>query len=375
MRLLDFILKEFRQMRRDRRLMMMMIGMPTLQLLLYGYAVTTDIRHIQVVVCDQDNSYASRTLRNAVTASPDYFDVVGYVSTQAEAQSYLDSGRAAMALVIPPTFSRDLAKGQPAQVQALLDGSDPNAGTVAASYIAKIVTAQATSILQQRAEAAGLGDLTQAGVDGRVQIWYNPTLQSNFAMVPGVLCLIVGNLTIILTALAIVREREIGTIEQLLVTPMRSWELMLGKLIPYLLVGFTDVLVILVLSGLLFGVPNHGSVMLLFGISGVFMVGTLGLGLLISTMAQNQQQAMQLASFLLMPNMLLSGFVYPIANMPNWLQPVTYFLPMRYFLICVRGLMMKGNGTLELTSQIWPMALLSAAIFAAAVLRFRKRLD
>jgi len=375
MRVVDFVIKEIRQMRRDKRLVMMMVLMPIIQLLLYGYAVTTDIRHLKTVICDLDGSSQSRDLVRGVIASPEYFDVVGYVSTAAESQRYLDSEQASVALVIPRRYSRDLASNSTGTIQVLLDGSDANAGTIAGSYLAKIVGSEATSILQARAAEVGMSGLANAGVDDRVQVWYNPTLESSFSLVPGVMCMIVGNLTMILSALAIVRERELGTIEQLLVTPIRSWELMMGKLIPYLLMGFIDVLIILGLATFLFGIPMRGGLPLLMGVAGLFMVGSLGLGLLVSTVAQTQMQASQMASFFLMPNMMLSGFMFPIENMPAWLQPVTYLLPMRYFLTSARGIIMKGNAFADLTDQIGPLALLSSAIVAFAILRFRKRLD
>ncbi|MFI5385161.1 MAG: ABC transporter permease [Fimbriimonadales bacterium] len=375
MRVVDFVIKELRQMRRDRRLIMMVVGMPILQLLLYGYAVSTDIRHLRTVVCDLDGSSQSRDIVRSVMASPEYFDIVDNVSTVKEAQADLDSGRAQVVIVIPARYSRDIVKRQPATLQVLLDGSDPNAGTIAGSYLGKIVAAQARTILLSRVQAAGLGQLASAGVDDRVQVWYNPTLQSSFTMVPGVVCLIASNLTIILSALAIVREREIGTIEQLLVTPIKSWELMLGKLIPYLLMGFVNILVVLGLAVALFGVPMRGSLSFMMGISVLFMVGSLGMGLLISTLSRNQMQATQVASLVIMPNMMLSGFIFPVANMPAWLQPVTYLLPMRYYLTSVRGIMMKGNGYGELRTEIWALSLLSAVIFLAAVQRFQKRLD
>ena len=375
MRVFDFVLKELRQMRRDRRMIAMVIMMPMIQLVLYGYAVSTDIRHLRTVVCDLDGSSSSRDMIRGVMASPEYFDVVGYASTVKEAQEALDSDRAQVAIVIPARYGRDIAKREQATMQILLDGSDPNAGTVAGSYLGKIVTAQAQSILKQRVLSAGLGEVASAGVDDRVQVWYNPTLQSSFSLVPGVVCMIASNLTIILSALAIVREREIGTIEQLLVTPIKGWELMIGKLIPYMLLGFVNILVVLTLAVSLFGVPFRGNVFFLMGISGLFMVGSLGIGLLVSTMSRNQMQATQIAGLIMMPNMMLSGFIFPIANMPAWLQPVTYLLPMRYYLTSVRGIMMKGNGYPELRAEIWLLSVLSALIFLAAVQRFHKRLD
>ena len=361
-------------MRRDRRLIGMLFGMPILQLLLYGYAVTQDIRHLKIVICDQDQTAQSRLIIQSVLAAPEYFDLVGYVPTSEDARKYLQGAGASLALVIPKGFEAEVHRGHVGQLQALVDGSDPNAGTVATGYLGKIVASQAANILKSRLQASGLTGLN-GGIQTRLEFWYNPTLESSFSLVPGVVCLITGNLTIFMSALAVVRERELGTIEQLLVTPMRPWELMLGKLLPYMAMGFINVISTVVLAQLLFAVPMRGSVITLLGVSGLFMLGSLGTGLLISTVSKNQMQATMVASLILMPNMMLSGFMYPVSNMPAWLQPITYFLPMRYFLTCIRGLMLKGNGFSELTNQIWPLSILSILIFITAVLRFRKRLD
>lgn len=362
-------------MRRDPRLIGMLVGMPIIQLLLYGYAVSTDIRHLKTVVCDLDRSAQSRDIVNGLTASPEYFDIEGYEPNVRKVQEDLDAGRAQVAIVIPARYSRDIRSNRQATLQVLLDGSDPNAGTIASTYVGKIVTARATAILLTRIQSAGLGQLASNAIDDRVQVWYNPTLQSNFSLVPGVVCMITGNLTMILSALAIVREREIGTIEQLLVTPIKSWELMLGKLIPYMLMGFVNILIVLTLAIVLFGVPMRGNLPFMLAISGLFMVGSLGLGLLISTLSQTQMQATQLATLILMPNMMLSGFMFPIANMPMWLQPVTYLMPMRYFLTCVRGIMMKANTYSQLRTEVWSLTVLSLLIFLLAIVQFRKKLD
>ncbi len=361
-------------MRRDRRLLGMLFGMPVLQLLLYGYAVTQDIRHLKIVICDMDGSYESRQIIQSVIASPEYFDVVGYVHSANDARKYLQGSGASLALVIPRGFQTNINRGQVGSLQALVDGSDPNAGTVATGYLAKMIATRSAAIVQSRLAATGLGK-SAGSIDARLEYWYNPTLESSFSLVPGVVCLITGNLTIFMSALAIVRERELGTIEQLLVTPMRPWELMLGKLLPYMMMGFVNVATTVFLAQILFAVPMRGSLMTLFGVSGLFMLGSLGIGLLISTVSKTQQQATMLASLILMPNMMLSGFMYPVSNMPAWLQPITYLLPMRYYLTSVRGLMLKGNGFGELTNQIWPMAVLSILIFLAAIQRFQKRLD
>jgi len=329
---------------------------------------------LKVVICDLDGTSQSRQIIESVVASPEYFDIVGYVHSAEDARKYLQGSGAAMALVIPRDFQAEIERGHVGTMQALVDGSDPNAGTVATGYLAKIVSTRAAAILQSKLATTGLAG-TVGAINTRLEFWYNPTLESSFSLVPGVVCLITGNLTIFMSALAIVRERELGTIEQLLVTPMRPWELMLGKLLPYMMMGFVNVTTTVVLAQILFAVPMRGSILTLYGVSGLFMLGSLGMGLLISTISKTQQQAMMVASLILMPNMMLSGFMYPVSNMPLWLQPVTYLLPMRYYLTCVRGLMLKGNGFSELTNQVWPMGILSILIFLTAIQRFQKRLD
>jgi len=375
MRVWDFVIKELRQAKRDKRLLGMVIGMPIIQLLLYGFAVNQDIRHLRLVICDQDHTSISRRLIDSIQASPEYFDVVGYVNTPNEAQQFIQEGRASLALTIPKRTQLNVVRGDSAPIQVLVDGSDPNAGTIATSYLAKIVTSEASAMLQKKLNAAGMGKLGSGTVDARIQFWYNPTLESSFSLVPGVVCIITGNLTMFMSALAIVRERELGTIEQLLVTPMRPWELMLGKLLPYMMMGFVNILTTVLLAIVLFGVPMRGSFLVLLLVSGLFMLGSLGMGLFISTTSKNQQQASQLVSLVLMPNMMLSGFMYPVSNMPAWLQPITYILPMRYYLVCVRGLMLKANGLSDLANEILPLTLISVLIFFGAVQRFHKRLD
>ena len=317
----------------------------------------------------------SRRLIEEIQASPEYFDVVGQVDKPNDAQQYIQEGRASLALMIPKRTNARIEHNANAPLQVLVDGSDPNAGTIATSYLAKIVGAEAARLLQEKLNAAGIGKSVSGPIDARVQFWYNPTLESSFSLVPGVVCIITGNLTMFMSALAIVRERELGTIEQLLVTPMRPWELMLGKLLPYMLMGFVNIATTVMLAIVLFGVPLRGNFLILLLVSGLFMLGSLGMGLFISTTSKNQQQASQLVSLILMPNMMLSGFMYPVSNMPAWLQPITYVLPMRYYLVCVRGLMLKGNGISELSSEIIPLTLISILIFFGAVQRFHKRLD
>jgi ABC-2 type transport system permease protein len=278
-------------------------------------------------------------------------------------------------MVLPRGLARDLRAGRTAHVQVLLDGSDANTGTVAMAYLSRFFAARAEAIVVERALRTSAPRRARPGVVVQTRVWYNPMLLSALFMVPGAMCVIVGMSATVATALAIVREREIGTIEQLIVTPLRPMELMLGKTLPYLVTGFANLAAILTANAVLFHAPLRGSLPFLVAVSAVFLVCSLAVGLLISTVSRTQQQAMLTAFFFLMPNFLLSGFMFPIENMPPVLQWITYLLPLRYFLVIVRAVFLKGTGPLELASHLWPLALLTVGIMALAVTRFRKRLD
>lgn len=374
MRVRDFVLKEFRQIRRDRRLLPFLFIVPALQLTLFGYAVSTDIKHLKVMVCDLDQTTQSRSLIRDFTTS-EYFEYLGHLDGYQDVQPVLDTGQAQIVLVIPRGFARDIRAGDTAQIQVLLDGSDANSGTIAAGYIGKLIQARAIRLLEERLNRAGMRSLVGAGVSAQVRLWYNPALESVVYMIPGVMCVVVGLIATILTALTIVKEREVGTMEQLIVTPVRSWELMIGKMLPFLIVGYVNMAVILILNALLFHVPLRGSLTLLLGLACLFLIASLGIGLLISTVSQTQQQAMFGAFFFVMPNMLLSGFMFPIESMPAVLQYVTYLLPMRYFLVIARAIFLKGSGIVLLWDQVLPLAGLMVGILLIATIRFRKRLD
>ena len=374
MRILDLILKEFRQLRRDRRLLPIIFIMPLVQLVLFGYAVSTDVKHLKTVVCDQDRTPESRTLMQDLTGS-EYFDEVGRLDQPDGVRQWLDSGRASIAIVIPWGYAGNLQQGHTAVVQALVDGTDANTGTVAVGYLGKIVQARGGKAFRTRLSRIGLAAAAQGGVNPSVQIWYNPGLESSRFMVPGVMCTVVAMVVLILTALSLVRERETGTMEQLIVTPVRPWELIVGKMAPYLVVGYGNIAVILAAAELIFRLPIRGSLWLLAGGSGLFLVASMATGLLISTTAQTQQQAMMVATFFILPNQLLSGFIFPLENMPPALRLMTYFMPMRYYLVTVRGIFLKGNGLAELWDQFIPLAVLAAGVLVVATLRFRKNLD
>lgn len=373
-RVVEIVRKEIRQLRRDRQMLPLLLAVPVLQLVLFGFAISTDIKHLRVAVCDLDRSAASRAIVRALGSS-EYFDIAGFVDAYGDIDRWLDQGRASIGLVMPPTLDRDLASGRTARIQVLLDGTDATAGTVALAYLARFLQEQSVRLLAARSDRRGPVASAGPRIEAETRFWYNPLLLTVVFMVPGAMCVIVGMSATIATALAIVREREIGTMEQLIVTPLRPWELMVGKTIPFLAVGIFNMTAVLIANALIFRVPMRGSLMVLYGTFALFLVCSLAVGLLISTVSRTQQQAILSAFFFLMPNFLLSGFIFPIENMPVVLQWVTFLLPLRYHLAIVRGVFLKGLGLAEISDQIWPLAALTVAIMALAVWRFQKRLD
>jgi ABC-2 type transport system permease protein len=338
--------KEFLELRRTPRLFGLVIIAPVIQLTMLGYAATTDVHDVPVVVVDSDRTPSSRDLLQRFSASR-HFVLVGEETDPRLLEPWLASGEAWLALVVPGGFERALHGGgrdSDRQLQVLADGTDANSSGVALSYVSRIVAAYNLDLMRERGDEA-------TAIEGRVQIWFNPELESRQFMVPGVIALLLLVITANLSSMAIVRERELGTLEQLNVTPLGRWELILGKLLPYAVVGFVDVIIVLLVAVLWFEVPLRGSVPLLLASSLIYLLCTLGLGLFVSTISATQQQAMMTATFfILVPMIYLSGFVFPLENMPAFIQTITYAIPLRYFLVIVRGIFLKGLG-LEV---LWP---------------------
>jgi|SRR5579871_404763 len=374
MRLVDFIVKELLQILRDRRMLFSLFAMPIIQLTLFGYALNTDVKHLGVAVYDQDRTAESRDLVKRITSS-EYFDFLGTVQSQDAVQRLLLSGSADLVLVIPPQFERKVKAGETAQLQALVDGSNPNSGTIAAGYLGVIIQTRNVQLLSERISRAGMRATTGAGVDARLRVWYNPALETKFGMVPGVICMVVGMMAMMLSATAIVKEREDGTIEQLIVTPIRPWELMLGKTLPILIIGYVEIITVLLVGVTVFGVPVRGSVLLLLAYAAPFLIASLAIGLIVSTISKTQQQAWMAIQFFSMPSMLLSGFMFPIRSMPYALQQATRLIPMRYYLVIVRDILLKGSGADLLWDQILPLTLLAVVLISLATWRFQKKLD
>jgi ABC-2 type transport system permease protein len=373
-RLWSIVRKEFIQIVRDPRTLGITFVMPVVMMLLLGYAATTDVRNVPMAVFDQDRSTASRQLLEAFAAT-DYFKFAYEADSEADIETLIAEGAARVAIIIPPDYSELVNAGEPAQVAFLIDGSDPAVAQTSLQAATLIGQQHAIGLITQRLESHGQAGLLSLPVEVRASVWYNPDLVSAFYMVPALIGIILLFVSTILTSTAIVRERERGTIEQLLVTPIRPWELLVGKITPYVLIAFWDTIEILIVGVLVFHVPINGSVPLLLVLSGLFLVTTLGIGLFISTIAHTQQEAMMTALFFLLPNIFLSGFFFPIAAMPLVLQWVTYAVPLRYFLDIVRAIVLKGAGIEVLWFDVIALTIFGVLIMGAAALRFRKSLD
>ncbi len=372
-RVLHLVRKELLQLRRDPQMLRIVIVSPIMQLFIFGYAVTTDVRHVATALHDEDRTAESRAFAEEFFRSG-WFQRERDVGAPAQVDALLDAGAVQLALRIPRGFGEDLAAGRTAQVQLLLDGSDSMTAGIVAGYAGGVVRGYAGRVAAQRLDRLRGRIERVPAVEQRVRVWYNPELRSVNYMVPGVLSMILFLVTMLLTSLGIVREREIGTLEQLVVTPIRPRELILGKTLPYVAVGFADMLLILAVAVFWFGVPIAGSLALLFALALLFIVTSLGLGLLISTVSHTQQQAMMVTFFVMLPSIILSGFIFPIENMPALIRQLTYLIPLRYFLVIVRGIFLKGNGMAELWPQVAALAVFGAAVINLAVLRFHKRL-
>jgi len=357
--------KEFIQVSRDRRTLGLLIIMPMMQLMIYGYGINTDVKHLPTYVYDQDRSYLSRRLINAFTQS-DYFTVKTQATSLAQVYSALDRGLAQSALVIPPDFAANLVKKKTAQVQLIIDGTDSTPANVALNSSQAIISA----FMQNE----GLIPIQVFPIDFRPRLWYNPDLKSTYFMLPGLIALVLQFLIPMITATAIVREKERGNIEQLLVTPIKPYELILGKIIPYIAIGVVISTSIITTMHYLFVVPIKGSITTLFFMTLIYLVVCLGIGLWASTVADNQQQASQLVMFLAMPSILLSGFIFPRESMPGWVRDISYFIPMTYFLKIVRGIILKGMSFFDLLDQVWPLLLMAVLVIVFSIRRFSKRM-
>jgi ABC-2 type transport system permease protein len=364
--------KELRQLRRDRMTLAMMVVLPVMQLLLFGYAINTDVRHIPTVVYDQDHSAASRDMARSLEATQ-FYDVVGAVRNYDEIEQALRSGQAKVALVVPARYESDVVAGRPARMQLVVDGSDPQTVASAINTAASLVSARSSELAVGRLAPSG-GRLALAPITLEPTTWYNPDLRTAVYIVPGLIGVILTMTMVMLTAMAIVRERERGTLEQLIVSPIKNVELVVGKILPYVIIGYVQITLILLAGRVVFGVPFLGSPPLLYALSFMFIAANLALGLFFSTVAKTQQQAMQMSFFFLLPNILLSGFMFPYEAMPRPAQWLSQALPLTHFLRIVRGITLKGSGFADAVPElVWLTAILGALVTVAS-LRFTKKI-
>ena len=373
-RLISLIRKEFIQIWRDPRTLILVIVIPIMQLFLLGYSATSDVRNVSMAVFDQDRGSAARALLNAYR-SADYFRLDYEVDSEENLRNLIDGNKVRVGLIIPPDYTDQLNGDGRAQVMIVLDGSDPTVASTALSAATLIGQEYSTQIMIERLARRGVTNSLNSPLEVRLQVWYNPDLVSEYFMIPGVIGMILYALTSILTATAIVRERERGTIEQLIVTPIRPWELIVGKLLPYVILAILNTLEVLALGHWWFKVPIRGSLSMIILLSGLFLLSSLGIGLLASTIANTQQEAMLTVWMTLLPSIFLSGFFFPLEAMPKVLQWIAYIFPLRYYLVIIRSLMLKGENIQAIQNEILALVLFGIFIMVAAARRFRKRLD
>jgi len=363
--ILAIIYKEVIHILRDRKTLVMVILMPLMQVMIYGYGVNTDVRHLRTYVYDQDQSYLSRRLIDAFVRS-DYFKIEKKVHSLKDVREGLDRGKASAAIIIPAGFTADILKKKGSPLQMLIDGTDSTPANVALNSSQAIVS----TFMQEQ----GLVQVPVLPVDFRPRLWYNPDLKSTFFMLPGLIALVLQLIVPMITASAIVREKERGNIEQLLVTPIKPYQLILGKITPYVVIGIVIASTILLAMHFIFQVPIRGNIITLFALTLVYLIVCLGIGLWASTISENQQQASQIVMFFAMPSILLSGFIFPRETMPMWVQYIGNFIPMTYFLKIVRGIILKGMGFIDLIDQVWPLLLMAAVVIIFSINRFGKRI-
>lgn len=373
--IMRIVIKEFQQFRRDPKMFGIILVAPVIQLILLGYAATLDLKVVHTVIMDSDRSTTSREFIKEFQGST-YFSIDKYVNTYDEAYKAVDAGNTMLVLIIPKDFEKDINRGETATLQAIFNGSDGNSASIASGYVQKIVMRFSEEFANDKLKLRGMQRLPAGQVATQSRVWYNPELESKIFMVPAIVGLLLSIITIVLTSLAIVKEREIGTLEQLIVTPVKSWQLIAGKLIPFVILGFVSVIIVVTAMKLIFAIDVKGNVIFLFGSSFIYIFSTLGLGLLVSTFSKSQQQAMMLAMFLVMlPLVFLSGFAFQIENMPVIFQHISTIIPLKYFLLIIRGVILKGSGFAEHWQDALSMLAIGTVILTVSTLRFKKNID
>ncbi len=369
-RLRAILIKEFIQITRDKMTMILMFVTPIIQLLLFGWAVDTEVKHLPTVVFDQCLQQESRELLDTFTGTG-YYDIHYIAKSYEEVSNRIDSGDALVGIVFPPDFAENLRSGKSASVQVIVDASDSMSANSAISTAQLVGQIKSQEITAQRLVAV-TGGTVEMPYDIRIRPWYNPDFVSDFFMIPGIIGTVLTTTMVVLTSMAVVRERELGTLEQLLVTPMRGYELILGKIIPYVFIGYVQITFALLISVFVFDVPIYGSLSLLYALSMLFIVASLALGIGISTISENQMQAMQMSVFVILPSILLSGFVFPRLAMPKILYYFSELVPMTHYMIIIRGITLKGIGIQFLWEPVLALTLFTIVVFGISLSRFRK---
>ncbi|MFA3783574.1 ABC transporter permease [Melioribacteraceae bacterium 4301-Me] len=372
--ILNIIIKEFLQLKRDPKLFSIIFVAPAIQLILLGYAANLDIFNISTAVYDMDKSVTSRSFIEKFESSG-YFSIKYYVDSYNRITELIDNGDVLWTLVIPNDFEKKLKRGEQVSVQALFDGSDGNKTSITLGYVTSIVSSYSSNILLQKSTMLNAKQ-PFGTVSPELRFWYNPNLKTRFFMLPGIVGLILTIITTTLMAMGIVKEREIGTLEQIIVSPIKPYQLIIGKTLPFVLLGFMDVLIVTAVMVYWFGISIKGDFFFLMIASLIYVLSSIGLGLFISTISKTQQQAMMVATFgVLLPMNFLSGFAFPIENMPGWIQPITYLIPLRYYITIIRGVILKGDGFTQLIPEISVLLAAGIVILIFSSLRFRKRLS
>ncbi len=373
--ILNIIKKEFLQLKRDPKMFVIVLIAPVVQLIFLGYAVNMDVEKVPTVVLDQDRTETSRELLQRFSGNR-YFEFVEQVDNYDDFQYSIESGEAWLGIVIPYDFEKSIERNETGKLQAIFDGSDRNKASIISGYLQKVITDYSIELLDLKIKKYGGIKTPISSVEAEIRAWYNPELVTRVYMVPGIVGLLLSIITLILTSLAIVKEREIGTLEQIIVTPIKPTQLIIGKLIPFALLGFLAVIIVLIAMTFIFDLPPRGSILLLFFSTFLYILSTLGLGIFVSTISKTQQQAMMLAIFVvLLPMVFLSGFAFPIENMPAIIQGLTYAIPLRYFMTIIRGIILKGIGISELWFELSMLFSIGIFVLTLSSLRFQKRMD
>jgi ABC-2 type transport system permease protein len=373
--IIDFVRKEFLQFKRDPKMFGLILIAPVIQLTFLGFAANLDVEKVRTIIFDQDRSVTSRNYIERFTSSG-YFFIESYVDNYKDVTKEIDNGNALLALVISNDFEKKINKREPAPVQLILDGSDGNSASIAAGYVQSITSMFSKKVMIDLMHRSGLKTSPAGNLLAEVRVWYNPTLKTRNFMVPGIVGLLLSIITLILTSLAVVKEKEIGTLEQLIVTPLKPYQIIVGKLIPFTILGFAAVIIILTSMWVIFSIAVKGDILFLFIASFLYILSTLGLGLFVSTISKTQQQAMMIAIFgVMMPMIFLSGFAFPIENMPEVIQYISYFIPLRYFNDIIRGVILKGIGISELWLEAIALLIIGVTILSLSSLRFSRRLE